>query len=288
MTAYTLPPETGIGAVHLTVHDLERSEQFYHQVMGFKTLQRHASELQLTADGPKPLLVLHGDAAAPPRPRRTTGLYHYAVLTPSRRDLARSIVRLAQSQYPLQGGADHLVSEALYLADPDDNGIEIYRDRPSEEWPRLEDGSLQMANEPLDINGIVGELGGQNDSGDGLAPGTTIGHMHLNVGNLRDAESFYHELLGFDIVVRWHGQALFVSAGGYHHHLGLNTWNGVGAPPPPENAVGLKYFELALPSAGQVEELADRVVKAGLTVEEAGGSPLLRDPFRNGILLKVL
>ncbi len=288
MTAYTLPPETGIGAVHLTVHDLERSEQFYHQVMGFKTLQRDASELQLTADGLKPLLVLHGDAAAPPRPRRTTGLYHYAVLTPSRRDLARSIVRLAQSQYPLQGGADHLVSEALYLADPDDNGIEIYRDRPREEWQRLEDGSLQMANEPLDINGIVGELGGQNDSGDGLAPGTTIGHMHLNVGNLRDAESFYHELLGFDIVVRWHGQALFVSAGGYHHHLGLNTWNGVGAPPPPENAVGLKYFELALPSAGQVEELADRVVKAGLTVEEAGGSPLLRDPFRNGILLKVL
>ncbi len=284
MTAFSIHPETTVGPVHLTVHDLKRSEQFYTDVLGFKPLPRRDDTLVLTADGARPLLELKGNPAAPPRPPRTTGLFHFAVLMPSRHDLARSIRRLAEVRYPIQGGADHHVSEALYLADPDDNGIELYRDRPRDTWASP-NGEIQMGTDPLDYEGILGELEADPRPWEGLAAGTRIGHVHLNVADLERAEEFYHGLLGFDVVVpRSHG-ALFVSAGGYHHHLGLNIWNGAGAPPPPPDAIGLRYYGIVLPDLAELQKVAGRVQAAGIAAEEMEQGFLLRDPSQNGVLL---
>src|SRR5262249_53780909 len=158
---------------------------------------------------------------------------------------------------------DHLVSEALYLDDPDGNGIEIYRDRPRAEWPRS-GGRIRMATDPLDLDGIVAELDRDDRPWDGLAPATVIGHVHLHVADLRAAEAFYHGVLGFDIITNYGGSALFVSAGGYHHHLGLNTWAGVGAPPSPADAAGLRRFAVVLPDPGALEQVAARVRQASI------------------------
>jgi len=244
MAPFSIHPNTSIGATHLTVADLERSRRFYVDVLGFRELERQGTTLTLTADGATPLLALTELPGAPPKPARATGLYHFAILVPSRLDLARSLRRLAELRYPLSGASDHLVSEALYLNDPDGNGIEIYRDRPRAEWPRL-NGQIRMATDPLDLDGILAELDRDDRPWDGLAPATTIGHMHLHVADLRAAEAFYHGLLGFDIMLSFGGSALFLSAGGYHHHIGLNTWAGVGAPPAPPGSAGLRYFVFA-------------------------------------------
>jgi catechol 2,3-dioxygenase len=273
MEPFSIHPDTTVGPVDLVVADLGRAEQFYREVLGFKQLSRQDSTLMLTADGAAPLLILHERPGARPKPRRATGLYHFAILTPTRRDLARSLRRLAEAQWPISGASDHLVSEALYLDDPDGNGIEIYRDRPRAEWPRS-GGRVQMATDPLDFDGVIGELEGDDQPWDGLAAGTTIGHVHLHVADLRAAEAFYQGVLGFDMIMNI-GSALFVSAGGYHHHLGLNTWAGVGAPPPLPDAAGLRHFAIVLP------DLRD----AGIAIEETGEGLLIRDPSQNGVLL---
>lgn len=284
MDSYSIHPETTVGPIYLTVSDLKRSEEFYGEVLGFKSLPRKGDVLTLTADGKTPVLVLKGNPAATARPGRTTGLYHFAVLTPSRLDLARSLRRLAETQYPIQGGADHRVSEALYLADPDDNGIEIYHDRPRDTWT-FPNGEIHMESDPLDYEGILAELDGDAHPWDGLAAGTRIGHVHLNVADLEKTEEFYHGVLGFDITVRRSHGALFISAGGYHHHLGLNIWNGAGAPPPPPNAVGLRYYGIVLPNLAELEKVAGRVQEAGISAEEMDEGFLLRDPSMNGVLL---
>ena len=283
---FSIHSDTTVGPVYLTVADLDRSEQFYRDVLGFKPLDRQGDTLAFTADGVQPLVVLHGRADARPRPRRATGLYHFAILVPSRIELARSLRRLAEQRYPLQGAADHLVSEALYLADPDDNGIEIYRDRPRDEWS-WQDGQVRMATDPLDLDGILAELPAGEASGTGLHPGTILGHMHIHVADLRAAEAFYHGLLGFDIMLHFGPSALFVAAGGYHHHIGLNTWAGVGAPPPPDDAAGLRYFAITLPNDAELERVADRLRHAGVALDQTGEGVLLHDPSRNGVLLTV-
>ena len=183
MAPFSIDPNTNIGSTHLTVADLARSERFYTDMLGFRPLARTADTLTLTANGTTLLLALTEQPGAPPKPQRATGLYHFAILTPTRLDLARSLRRLAEMRYPLSGASDHLVSEALYLDDPDGNGIEIYRDRPRAEWPRP-GGKIQMATDPLDIDGILGELEHDDRPWDGLAPATTIGHMHLHVADL--------------------------------------------------------------------------------------------------------
>ena len=193
-----------------------------------------------------PVVELVGDPDAPPRPRGTSGLFHLAILVPGRPDLARALQRVAEAGWRLTGASDHLVSEALYLSDPEGNGIELYRDRPREQWP-VRDGVLQMDTLPLDLDGVLGELR-REDASAGMPPGTRIGHVHLNVGDLAAAEAFYSGALGFDVTVRGYPGALFVSAGGYHHHLGLNTWAGEGVPPPPSGSRGLREFEIVLPN----------------------------------------
>jgi catechol 2,3-dioxygenase len=284
MASFSIHPNTSIGAAHLTVADLERSRRFYVDVLGFRELERQGTTLTLTADGATPLLALTELPGAPPKPARATGLYHFAILVPSRLDLARSLRRLAELRYPLSGASDHLVSEALYLNDPDGNGIEIYRDRPRAEWPRL-NGQIRMATDPLDVDGILAELDRDDRPWDGLAPATTIGHMHLHVADLRAAEAFYHELLGFDIMLSFRGSALFLSAGGYHHHIGLNTWAGVGAPPAPPGSAGLRYFVVRLPNADALDAVLERVRAAGVATEETEAGVLVRDASGNALML---
>jgi len=284
MTPFSIHPDTTIGPVALAVSNLSRSERFYREVIGFKLLDRQGNTLTLTADGVTPLLILNEQQGARPRPPRTTGLYHFAILLPSRADLALALRHLATKRYPIQGAADHLVSEALYLADPDDNGIEIYRDRPRETWVHR-NGQIQMATDPLDVDGIMGVLQEDDRPWEGLPPRTTIGHIHLNVADLRQAEAFYHDVLGFDIVTRYGPSALFISAGGYHHHIGLNTWNGVGASPPPPDAVGLRHFAIVLPNRSELERVAERVQQAGIAAEPTAAGILIRDPFQNGVVL---
>lgn len=284
----SIPPDTTIGPVFLIVEDLARSERFYVDVLGFHPLDRRANGLTLTAgsDGGSRglLVVLQEHRGARPKSPHTTGLYHFAILVPSRVDLARSLQRLAETRYSLQGASDHLVSEALYLADPDGNGIEIYRDRPRETWPSR-GGRIEMAVDPLDLNGLLAELHGDDRPWRGLPAQTTIGHVHLHVGDLRVAETFYHGILGFDIMLRYGGSASFLSAGGYHHHIGLNTWAGVGAPAPPPDAVGLRQFAVVLPNSAELANVTERVQQAGIAGEQTEGGLLVYDPSQNGVLL---
>lgn len=259
-----LPSDAQIGQVSLTVRDLQRSLLFYRDVLGFEESgsPKEGAASTAVALGPKggrTLIELQERKDAVAKPRRSSGLFHFAILVPSRAALGRSLRRLAAKQWPMSGAADHLVSEALYLDDPDGLGIEIYCDRPRNTW-RVANGELAMATDPLDLEAIYQEPGAETPW-NGLEAGTIMGHVHLHVPHLDTAEAFYCGRIGFDPVVRRYPGALFVSAGGYHHHLGLNTWAGVGAPPPPENAVGLQAFTIESKSVPpqNVDDEATRV-----------------------------
>lgn len=283
MSLDTIHPETTLGPVALKTRDLPRSIAFYTDIIGMSLTDDSGRAAHLGVDG-KRLLTLREDSRARPAPR-TAGLYHFAILVPSRLDLAHSIKRLADSRASLQGFADHWVSEAVYLADPDGNGIEIYRDRPRDQWPRKE-GQLQMATDPLDVNGILEELQDSDDEWAGLAPGTTIGHIHLQVSNLPAAVDFYREALGFDLILRYGPSAAFLSAGGYHHHVGCNTWAGVGIPSAPPDATGLVHFTIDLPGADALEGTVQRLQNRSLRVEPRDAGYFVRDPSGIGMILR--
>lgn len=271
-----------IGAVSLTVSDLERSIDYYTHKMGLQLMQREDATARLGSGG-RAWLDLHGQPGAK-KPPKTTGLYHFAVLVPGRLELAQTLRRLAEADAPVGGAADHGVSEALYLSDPDENGIEIYRDRPREEWKFDEQGRVEMGTDPLDIDGLIALLETNPQPVPEIAPETRVGHVHLHVSNLAKAEVFYTGVLGFKLMQRYGAQAAFLSAGGYHHHIGINTWAGVGAPPP-AGSVGLRYFEILLPDPAEVERVTNQVKNAGVAVEERPRGPLFADPSGNGIML---
>lgn len=250
-----LPADARIGDVSLTVADLDRSIAFYTDVLGFQLMSRDRTTATLGAGGNAALVQLSERRGAIRRPRRSSGLYHFAILVPSRAALGRSLRRLAERRWPLSGASDHLVSEALYLDDPDGLGIEIYRDRPRHAWQH-DGGEVVMATEPLDLTDVANEPGADG-AWPGLEADTAIGHVHLHVPDLGRAEQLYCEGVGFTPMLRRYPGALFVAAGGYHHHLGLNVWAGLGAPPPPENAVGLSGFTVearALPPQAITDE----------------------------------
>ncbi len=289
LTSTSIHPATDLGLVALTVSDLARSLTFYQDVLGFELLQKDTEQAVLGAAG-TPLILLHELPNALPAPTNVTGLtglYHFAILVPTRADLARSLLHMVESGYPLGGASDHLVSEALYLSDPDNNGIEIYRDRPRDEWPRS-NGQLQMASDPLDLRALVAEAKADARPWNGLAAGTRLGHMHLQVADIPQARDFYHGVLGFDIIFDWeHMGALFVSAGGYHHHLGMNTWHSRGGSPPPEGSAGLRYFTIHLPDAEALAEVLARLDAAGIPHLEDRGGVVVEDPWRNTIFLAI-
>lgn len=237
-----LPDDAHVGEVDLVVSSLDRSVAFYRDVLGFRELRRDGPMSHLGPEGGRALVQLTERPQAIAKPRRSAGLFHFAILVPSRAALGRSLRRLIDRRWQMTGASDHLVSEALYLNDPDGLGIEIYRDRPREEWPILS-GQLHMATDPLDLQAVHDEPGAGAEWS-GLDPDTVIGHVHLHVPHLETAEALYCGRVGFVPTVRGYPGALFVAAGGYHHHLGLNTWTGIGAPPPPEHAVGLRSFTI--------------------------------------------
>jgi catechol 2,3-dioxygenase len=281
-----IDPATRVGRVTLTVRDLAGVRDFYERVVGLREIETGEGRVLLGA-GETPLVELVEDLAAPPRPPRTTGLFHLAILVPDRAELARSLQRMVETRWRLAGASDHLVSEALYLSDPEGNGIEIYRDRPSEEWQR-DGGELRMATLPLDLNDLLGELDGEPVAGTAVAQGTSMGHVHLNVADLAASERFYADLLGLDVTARAYPGALFLSAGGYHHHIGLNTWRGEGAPPPPAGSLGLRAFELTLPSLGALADTVARLRGGGAEVDDAtDGEAMSRDPAGNAVRLAV-
>ena len=270
---FRLPAGTRVGELHLRVSDLARSARFYESALGFRVLSTSGDSVSLGAQGDeaRPLVHLHGGDAVRPSPGGRLGLYHFAILLPDRAALGRLVKHLARRRVAM-GGGDHLVSEAIYLDDPDRLGIELYSDRPREGWQH-EGRELVMATEPLDMDDLMrgaGEWGG-------LPAGSRVGHVHLHVGDLREAERFYHAALGLDKVVWSYPGALFFSAGGYHHHLGTNTW-GTGTPPAQDEA-RLLSWELLVPGGEAAAAAARSLQTAGFEVEHSGGAFSASDPW---------
>lgn len=278
--------DTHIGAVRLRVADIDALTAFYERVIGLRTLARENGLARLGVDGGAPLVELVGAPGAPARPAISTGLFHLAILVPTRKDLAAAIRRLSGAGWRLTGASDHLVSEALYLNDPEGNGIELYRDRPRDEWRHGPGGELEMATLPLDLRDVLRERVALEAAGPApMAPGTRIGHVHLQVSRLDAAERFYAGELELDVMVRSYPGALFVSAGGYHHHVGLNTWQSAGAPAPPEGALGLDHFELVLPDAEERDRLAAALEADAAELVELNAGVRATDPSGNRVLL---
>ena len=280
----SIHPNTRIGKVVLTVSDLARSLAFYQDVLGFQ-VHHHAGDTAHLNAGGADLLVLTQHPGAVLVPGRT-GLHHFAIVVPSRFDLALALHHFDETHTPLQQFTNHWCSESLYVEDPDSNRIEIYRDCPRSQW--LFDGTqLRIASVPLDLEGLRSELSGRNDVWDGLPPGTQIGHLNLRVSNLAAAEAFYVDVLGFDLIARYELDAVFVSAGGYHGHVGLNTWGGSDASPPPQGSIGLRQFEVHLPDTNELVRVMKRVQDAGVTLEETPAGGLVHDPSAHTLLLTV-
>ena len=274
---YRLPATTRLGVVRLQVADLSRSLDYYRQVLGLRLLERTpATALLGTADGETPLVELRerkGAARAPGQGR--LGLYHFAILLPDRAALGRFVAHLGAIG-ARAGASDHLVSEALYLRDPDGLGIEVYADRPRESW-RAVDGEIQMDTKPLDIESLLRAAGGVPWAG--MPAGTTTGHVHLHVADIARATDFYHAALGLDRMVWSYPGALFLAAGGYHHHLGINTWAGAGAVAPTESDAQLLEWTIVLPSDVEVEMAAASLRAAGSPVESDGAARRATDPW---------
>ena len=284
MSQYSLHPQTHIGTVALTVADLNRSLAYYQNHIGLRLHGYDNGTAQLGVGGPDLLHLTEQPGAIPASQR--TGLYHFALLVPSRRDLATVLYHFAQAQTPIDGMSDHLVSEALYLTDPDGHGIEVYADRPRDQWP-MNNGQLTMDTLRLNVDDLMATLT-KEPVWEGLPAGSTMGHIHLHIRNVTEAETFYRTL-GLDLMLRYGPTASFMSAGGYHHHLGLNTWAGVGAPPPDPQHAQLQWFQLCLPNQAALDDVVARLEPAGFPHQQLDdGTITLRDPSHNQIHLTIV
>ncbi|GIO27296.1 VOC family protein [Ornithinibacillus bavariensis] len=277
-------PTIFVGEVNIKVLNIAKSLAFYQRVFGFAILEQSERKVVLSADGVQPLLILEQPEDIMAKVGRTTGLYHFAILLPRRADLANFLKHLIQTEGPSirLGASDHYVSEALYFDDPDGNGIEVASDKPSMDW-NWNNGHVDMATVALDASNLLAE---SDKDWDGIPKDTVMGHIHLHVADLEETENFYVNGLGFDIVTRYPG-ALFASTGGYHHHLGLNVWNGVGAPAPAANSVGLNWFTLVVPDEITKEKIIARLSEIGVSTETIGNSTVVKDPAGNQMQLRV-
>ena len=265
----TLPDSTRVGRVGLSVDELARPSRFYRRVVGLEPGQRTDDRATFGA-GERTLLELRAAPDEPPRPDDAAGLFHVAYRVPSRAALAEALGRIRQYWW-LAGASDHLVSEALYLDDPGDNGVEIYHDRPREGWERTPEGGVLIDSLPLDTEDLAAEA----ESSDGtVPPETDVGHVHLEVTDLDRARAFYVDALGFEETFQTQG-ALFAAAGGYHHHLGLNTWHGRSEP---ASGRGLDWFELVLPDRDALAGALDRLDDAGYAPERTNDCVAVEDP----------
>ncbi|HWV99683.1 MAG TPA: VOC family protein [Candidatus Acidoferrum sp.] len=280
MSAF-LPDQTRVSQVHLRTASLERALEFYARVLGLASVRGPGSQARLSAAEESPaLIVLSEELNAEPRPPRSTGLYHFAIRYPRREDLAQAYRRLVRNHYRVAGASDHGVSEAIYLSDADSNGVELYADRPRAQWP-WNNGQVTMVTKPLNLDNLLATVEQQPEPA-GPPAETDIGHLHLHVGDLVVAERFYGEFLGLAVTQRDYPGALFLSAGGYHHHVGVNTWAGRASAPP--NSVGLVSYRLEVPVAEVLYCLSHRAPLLGYEARiEPGEPPLLqvRDPNGN-------
>jgi catechol 2,3-dioxygenase len=279
--AYRLPDTTHVGAVRLLVGDVARSRAYHEQVIGLRPLDADGGNAVLGSGDGRPLVHLETRSGVVPARRGTFGLYHFAILLPDRPALGRFAAHLA-SRHIRVGMADHLVSESLYLWDPDGLGIEVYADRPRSTW-KQNGRELMMATDPLDIDGVIADGGGV--TWDGVPARTTIGHVHLHVGSLESAEAYYHRALGLDKMVWSYPGALFLSAAGYHHHLGTNVWS-PGPAPAPEHAKLLEW-ELVLPSAEDTAAANESLRAAGYHTEGDAHGLVTADPWHTRMRLLV-
>ncbi len=281
----SLPADARIGRVRLRVADLGRALAFYQNVLGLKVSRDEGGTVALAAGNAEPgrlrlgreLLVLEERPGIAHRPARpvTTGLYHVALLVPDRRSLGRALLGLRQLGYPLRGMSDHAVSESLYLDDPDGNGLEIYADRPRSMWP-IRDGMIQMTVDPMDVAGVVAAGRERPEPWTGLPAETVVGHLHFTVSRLEPSVAFYRDVIGFEVTMSI-PSLVAVSAGGYHHHLNLNTWAGEHAPMDSDRVAGLSGWELLVPEGDARRRLVDRLNAAGV-LGQASNSVTARDP----------
>lgn len=275
----SLPADRRIGRVRLRVRDLARETMFYRDVLGMEASVTTPERAVLGAPGQtQPLVILETDSTGEPLPA-AAGLYHFALLLPDRAQLGAALLHLRDLGTPLQGFADHLVSEAVYLADSGGNGIEIYADRPRSRWER-HDGEIRMATLPPDLPDLLGRAA----TWQGMPPATRMGHIHLHVTDLRRAEEFYAGLLGFEVTARSYPGALFLAANGYHHHIGVNTW-AAGRPARTPRQTGLVDFLIVLPDRSEQERVAGKLRDAGQTLEECAEGWVVRDPDGIKIIL---
>ena len=283
----SIDPATRVGVVAIRVADLERALTFYTQAIGLVLLERDGSRATLGAGG-MPLLLLEAVDGVRPFPHDQpgyTGLYHFAILVPTRADLGRWLRHWLETGHPIPGQGDHLVSEALYITDPDGNNIEIYRDRPRSEWTFV-NGQIRMATDPVDLRGVLEEAEREGQPWTGMAAGTRLGHMHLQVGDIPRTKEFYVDVLGFDLMAMM-PSALFISAGGYHHHLGLNTWHSRGAAPTPADVAGLRFYTVDFATEQARAATVARLAAAGIAYRETPAGILVEDPWQNTIVLQV-
>ncbi|MCX7622922.1 MAG: VOC family protein [Thermomicrobium sp.] len=278
MPAATLPPATWLGPVTLRIADEQLIRLFYHGVLRYDLRVRSDGCLAALPPGSTvPHFLFEWSPTAPPRPANAPGLYHTAIVLPHRAELARVLAQLVERRWPLAGASDHGVSEALYLADPEGNGLELYVDRPRERWPRASRDALAMVTEPLDVRDLLRELERHPGLWTRMPAEARVGHVHLQVSSLHLAERFYVELLGFEVTQRSYPGALFVSVGGYHHHLGFNVWHSRRADPAPPGSRGLARFALVVPERPAWEAALERLERAGRPVERG-----LRGEFGDG------
>src|SRR4051812_1971126 len=274
-----LPDALRLGAVELTVADVDRSVAWYQSALGLR-VHRHEPALADLGDGAETVIRLVEDPQARPAGRHA-GLYHYALLYPSREELARAALRLAVTQTPIQGASDHRTHEALYLADADGNGIELAADRPREAWPA--GLGYDGGPAPLDFEALLATVRDEEPRAQ-IGEGLRMGHLHLHVGDIGQGLAFYRDVLGFEAQANL-GSAAFVSAGGYHHHLGFNVWRGRGVGAPPAHTVGLRHWTVQLPTDAEVAQVRARAEAAGVEVEPVDGGFLVRDPWRTAVVI---
>lgn len=292
LSPHRIHPDTKPGCVHLNVANLERQITFYRQVIGLRLRWREGTSAGLGTAGAD--LVRLTEISNGRRYRGVTGIYHFAILFPNRRELARAIARLFALRW-LNYPTDHVMTKTTYLDDPEGNNIELYCESPEDGefviqggnfHARRADGTPSDGREPLDLEALFSHLTEDDRYDEPVPPEVRMGHFHLYVANLNETCHFYHDLLGFDDMGTAHGFRMgMVSAGGYHHHIGFNTWQGEGAPPPPPDAVGLRWFEICLPNLAELGKVAERVRQAGLQIEERDEGLFVRDPSRNGVML---
>ncbi len=285
MPASTPPPVidrfTRMGAVHLTVADLRRSIEYYREAVGLGVLDHSDGRASLGAGGEELVHLVEVPGAAPSRGR--TGLFHLALRVPARADLARWLTHAAHTQVPLAGLSDHFVSEAIYLQDPDDHGIEIYHDRPRELW---EDRVDEITTIALDVDNLLTELADpRTETFEGLPAGTDMGHVHLRVRDVPETIDFYRDVLGLDLMATYGPHAAFLAAGGYHHHIGANVWQSMGAPPPSPGTASLRHATVILPTVDERDRVAGRVASSGQAPTATDDGVLVRDPSGNALLL---